>query len=124
MDFFVIIFSMVMGSLSIFMLELVRKYIVSAPLGLRGVGENAFNSLVKYKITMQVKSDVDDALALIGEIYTLVGLGAMLLRGLFGPFPYHLVVLIIELEKMLICFLLGIQNLSYCIQVFAIYNSR
>ena len=124
MDFFVIIFPMVMATLSIALLELLRKYIVSAPLGLRGVSAIAFHLLAKHKIKMQIKSDVDDAIAFVGEIYTLVGFGAIMLRGLFDPFPYPLVVLIIELQKMLMCFLLGGHNLSYCIQLLGIYNSR
>ena len=75
-------------------------------------------------LQFQVKSEVDLLFVLVSQYWYLVALGATSIRAIYGPLPYYVVVVLVELLKMILALNLAVLNASYIIQFFIIFDFR
>ena len=88
-----------------------------------GFGQPLFVELNRNKLS-QVKSVVDHLFVVVSELWFTVAIFGNTSRAIFGPLPYTIVVITIELLKMLLATNLAILNASYVVQFLTILNLR
>ena len=71
---------------------------------------------------MQVKSDVDNMFLVICELLVFIAFSCVIFRIILGPFPYLVVVVLVEILKLCLSFNVGLLNISSLLQFIMIYN--
>ena len=72
--------------------------------------------------SLQVKSDVDNMFIVTCELIVIIVFSCVILRVIFGPFPYLAVVALVEILKLCLSFNVGMLNISNLLQFLMIYN--
>ena len=123
MDLVLLLISVTAGLVCLILEELIRRFILSTPVG---------NITVKYFVSpwkikskcFQIKSDIDKLVIIIAQILTLnLAFGAVC-RAIFGPLPYYAVVIIVEIGKIVLTVNLGILNASHIVHILIVFDFR
>ena len=82
------------------------------------------HTIKTFPIISQVKTDIDHLFVLVSQLSTIVATLGTATRIIFGPLPYILVVIMVELLKFLLAVNLAFLNASYIVQFFLIFDFR
>ena len=71
-----------------------------------------------------MKSEIDLLFVLVSKSFYVIGLAGTSTRAIYGPLPYFVVVVLVELLKISFVLNLAVLNASYIIQFFIIFDFK